>query len=51
MLDTTEAQYDKVLDINLKGAFFGTQLAARQMVQQSGGGRTYLSPTKHQLGA
>ena len=51
VLDTTEAQYDKVLDINLKGAFFGTQLAARQMVQQGGGGRTYLSPTKHQLGA
>ena len=39
VLDTTEAQYDKVLDINLKGAFFGTQLAARQMVQQGGGGR------------
>ena len=40
VLDTTEAQYDKVLEINLKGAFFGTQLAARQMVQQGGGGRT-----------
>ena len=39
VLDTTQAQYDKVLDINLKGAFFGTQLAARQMVQQGGGGR------------
>jgi len=39
VLDTTEAQYDRVLGINLKGAFFGTQLAAKQMIQQGGGGR------------
>ena len=39
ILDTTEAQYDKVLAINLKSAFFGTQLAAKQMIQQGGGGR------------
>lgn len=39
VLDTTEAQYEKVLDINLKSAFFGTQLAARQMIKQGGGGR------------
>src|SRR5271165_4547076 len=39
VLDTTEAQYDKVLAINLKSAFFGTQIAARQMVAQGGGGR------------
>ena len=39
ILDTTEAQYDKVLKINLKSAFFGTQLAAKQMIQQGGGGR------------
>ena len=39
VLDTTEAQYDKVLDINLKSAFFGTQLAARQMIAQGDGGR------------
>src|SRR5216683_3153161 len=39
ILDTTEAQYDKVLDINLKSAFFGTQLAAKQMIKQGGGGR------------
>ena len=39
VLDTTEAQYDKVLEINLKSAFFGTQLAARQMIKQGGGGR------------
>ena len=39
VLDTTEPQYDKVLAINLKSAFFGTQLAARQMIKQGGGGR------------
>ncbi len=39
VLDTTEAQYEKVLEINLKSAFFGTQLAARQMIKQGGGGR------------
>lgn len=37
VLDTTEAQYEKVLAINLKSAFFGTQLAARQMIKQGGG--------------
>ncbi len=39
VLDTTEAQYDQVLRTNLKSAFFGTQLAARQMIKQGGGGR------------
>jgi glucose 1-dehydrogenase len=39
VLDTTEDQYAKVLDINLKSAFFGTQLAAKQMISQGGGGR------------
>jgi len=39
VLDTTEEQYAKVLDINLKSAFFGTQIAAKQMIAQGGGGR------------
>jgi glucose 1-dehydrogenase len=39
VLDTKETQYDKVLAINLKSAFFGTQLAAKQMIAQGGGGR------------
>jgi glucose 1-dehydrogenase len=38
VLDTTEDQYEKVLAINLKSAFFGTQLAAQQMIKQGGGG-------------
>ena len=39
VLDTDETQYEKVLAINLKSAFFGTQLAAQQMIKQGGGGR------------
>jgi len=39
VLDTTEAQYDEVMAINLKSAFFGTQIAAKQMVKQGSGGR------------
>ncbi len=38
VLETTEEQYEKVLAINLKSAFFGTQIAARQMIKQGGGG-------------
>jgi glucose 1-dehydrogenase len=38
VLDTTEEQYEKVLQINLKSAFFATQLAAQQMIKQGGGG-------------
>jgi glucose 1-dehydrogenase len=38
VLDTSEKQYDAVLQINLKSAFFGTQLAAKQMIKQGGGG-------------
>jgi glucose 1-dehydrogenase len=39
ILNTTEQQYERVLAINLKSAFFGTQLAAQQMIKQGGGGR------------
>jgi len=38
VLETTEAQYDFVLNVNLKSAFFGTQIAAKQMIKQGGGG-------------
>lgn len=37
-LDVTEELYDRVLNINLKGAFLGTQAAARQMIAQGNGG-------------
>jgi glucose 1-dehydrogenase len=39
VLDTTEKQYDFVLNVNLRSAFFGTQLAAKQMIAQGDGGR------------
>src|SRR5271169_2456317 len=39
VLDTTEKQYEFVMNVNLKSAFFGTQLAAKQMISQGGGGR------------
>jgi glucose 1-dehydrogenase len=38
ILDTTEADYQRVLDVNLKSAFFGTQLAAKQFIAQGDGG-------------
>jgi glucose 1-dehydrogenase len=38
VLDTTEDQYEKVLSINLKSAFFGTQIAAKQMIVQGAAG-------------
>jgi glucose 1-dehydrogenase len=39
IFDTSEDQFDRVMAINLKSAFFGTQIAARQMIKQGGGGR------------
>jgi glucose 1-dehydrogenase len=48
VLDTTEEQYAKVLDINLKSAFFGTQLAAKQMIAQGGGGRIINMTSVHE---
>jgi glucose 1-dehydrogenase len=39
VLDTTERQFDLVIGVDLKSAFFGVQLAARQMIAQGGGGR------------
>ncbi len=37
-LDVTEETYDRVLSVNLKGAFLGTQAAGRQMITQGRGG-------------
>ncbi len=48
VLDSTEEHYDEVLDINLKSAFFGTQLAARQMIAQGGGGRIINMTSVHE---
>jgi len=48
VLDTTEDQYDNVLAINLKSAFFGTQLAAQQMIKQGSGGRVINISSVHE---
>ena len=37
-LEVQEADFDRVLGVNLKGAFLAGQAAARQMVKQGGGG-------------
>jgi NAD(P)-dependent dehydrogenase (short-subunit alcohol dehydrogenase family) len=37
-LDLEEADFDRVLAVNLKGVFLAGQAAARQMVKQGGGG-------------
>lgn len=39
ILDTTEDDFDRVIDVDLKGAFFGTQLAAQRMIAEGHGGR------------
>lgn len=39
LLDAEEWQWDKILDVNVKGYFWLCQAAARQMREQGGGGR------------
>ena len=39
ILDTTPEDFDKVLNVNLRGVFFATQYAAKQMIAQGTGGR------------
>jgi glucose 1-dehydrogenase len=48
VLDTTESQFEKVMAINLKSAFFGTQLAAKQMIAQGDGGRIINMTSVHE---
>jgi glucose 1-dehydrogenase len=38
LLDTSEADFDRVMAVNVKGTFFGAQLAAKQFIAQGGGG-------------
>lgn len=39
LLEVTEADWDAVIDVNLKGCFLGIQSAARRMIAQGTGGR------------
>lgn len=38
LLDTSESDFEKVLAINMKSAFFGSQAAAKQFIAQGDGG-------------
>jgi len=42
-LEYTEAAWDTVMNLNLKGSFFGAQAAARQMIQQGSPGSIVFS--------
>jgi len=48
VLSTTEAQYEFVMDVNLKSAFFGTQIAAKQMIAQGDGGAIITISSVHE---
>lgn len=47
-LETTQEQYDRVMDVNLRGAFFCTQMAARAMVERGKGGVIINNTSIHQ---
>jgi NAD(P)-dependent dehydrogenase (short-subunit alcohol dehydrogenase family) len=49
--EVTEQAFDHVLDVNLKGAMFQAQAAARQMIKQGTGGKqVHLGSVRTQLG-
>jgi glucose 1-dehydrogenase len=48
LLETSEADFDMVLAVNLKGAFFGAQFAARQFVAQHSGGLILTISSTHE---
>lgn len=39
MMDTDEAMWHTVFDLNVKGSYFGAQAAGKQMIRQNEGGR------------
>jgi glucose 1-dehydrogenase len=49
LLETSEQQFDHVIDVNLKGAFFGMQVAAKQMISQGHSGRIINIPSTHEV--
>ena len=46
-LDIDEAEYDSVIDVNLKGSFFSAQEAARIMKEQENGGSIVFMSSVH----
>lgn len=47
-LEVTDDEWNKVLDVNLRGAFLVSQLAARQMVAQGQGGKLLFVSSVHE---
>ncbi len=47
ILDSSEQQFEQAINVNLKGAFLGTQYAAKQMIAQGGGGRIITITSLH----
>lgn len=50
LMSMKEADYDRVLDVNLKGAFFVIRFAARQMLKQRSGRIINISSVSGRLG-
>ena len=48
LLETSEADFDKVLAVNLKSAFFGAQFAAQQFMAQASGGLIVTISSTHE---
>ena len=48
VLDVTEELWDRILDVNLKGAFFVAQRAARHMTDAGRGGRILFMSSVHE---
>jgi NAD(P)-dependent dehydrogenase (short-subunit alcohol dehydrogenase family) len=51
LLEMTVDEWDKTLDINLRGMFLCTQRAAREMIKQNAGGRIVNLSSVHGFGA
>ncbi|MGN6505196.1 MAG: glucose 1-dehydrogenase [Tepidisphaeraceae bacterium] len=47
-VDVTDDEWNKVLDVNLRGAFLLSQLAARQMIKQKQGGKIIFVSSVHE---
>ncbi|MDB6112283.1 MAG: hypothetical protein JWR69_4033, partial [Pedosphaera sp.] len=47
-LDVTDAEWNRVLTVNLYGAFLATQISARQMVKQGQGGKIIFISSVHE---
>jgi glucose 1-dehydrogenase len=47
-LETTDEEWERVISVNLYGAFVVSQAAARQMVRQGGGGKLIYTSSVHE---